>query len=283
MIIPARNEEAHLAEQLDALVAQEWDRPWEIVVVDNRSTDGTAAMVERYASAWPHVRLLRTGQRLGVSYARNVGVAGATGAAVAFCDGDDVVAEGWVRAIGEAVEEHGFVTGALELERLNPSTLAESRGRADEHRAPTFYGIFPSVHGNNFAIERDLWHLLGGYDEGIVAPSAEDVEFSLRAWLRGVSLFFEPSAVVHYRFRRRPGELFRQGRAYGACRPLVARRLYNATRRRPSRLAGWRSWVWLARHVPDVVSRDGRANWAWVAGNRWGHLAGSLRHRMLLL
>ena len=43
VIIPARNEEDRLGAQLDALIAQEWPGQWEIVVVDNGSTDGTAA------------------------------------------------------------------------------------------------------------------------------------------------------------------------------------------------------------------------------------------------
>ena len=54
VIVPCHNEESTLPEQLDALAAQEYDGDWEVVVVDNRSTDATAALVqERMANPDP--------------------------------------------------------------------------------------------------------------------------------------------------------------------------------------------------------------------------------------
>ena len=50
IIIPARNVAETLRVQLDALAAQEWDSAWEVVVVDNRSTDETPAIVREYAT-----------------------------------------------------------------------------------------------------------------------------------------------------------------------------------------------------------------------------------------
>ena len=55
IIIPSHNVADTLAEQLDALLDQRWDGEWEIVVVNNRSTDGTAALVEEYAAKHPRV------------------------------------------------------------------------------------------------------------------------------------------------------------------------------------------------------------------------------------
>jgi GT2 family glycosyltransferase len=192
------------------------------------------------------------------------------------------VGDGWVASIGNASADHPYVTGPLELGRLNSPSLANSRGRDDEHRLPTFYGLFPTAHGNNFAVRRDLWDEVGGSDESIV-KACEDVELSLRLWLAGVHLSFEPGAVVHYRYREKPAELFRQGVAYGEGRPLIARRLLDSTGLRPARGAGWRSWAWLVAHLPDAVHAERRAAWVWVAGNRWGHVRGSAQNRLLLL
>ena len=269
VVIPARNEAATISEQLGALSEQVWDRSWEVVVVDNGSTDTTVAIVD-------------ASRRAGLNYARNAGIEASLGRSFVLCDADDVVAPGWVAAMGRALEHRSLVTGPLELDRLNPKWLADSRGRGDERGLPSFHGIFPTVHGNNMGMQRAVWSELGRFDEDVLIGS-DDVELSMRAWLAGVEATFVPDAVVHYRYRPEPSALWRQGRNYGRSRPLVMRRLRERGVECPSRLAGWRSWLWLIAHVPDLRSAAGRAAWVWVAGNRVGQLEGSIRYRTIFL
>lgn len=281
VVIPAHNAAAFIGEQLGALAGQRWDGDWEVLVVDDRSSDGTRAEAERARRVLgQRLRIVRS-ERAGASAARNVGISLSRTDHVAFVDADDVVAEGWLAAMGSALRGSGFVTGPLELDRLNPAWLATSRGRATERGAPTFYGIFPYAHGCNLGVHRRLWEEVGGLDEGMVAT--EDIDLSLRMWLAGCPAVFEPGAVVHYRYRTAAGALWRQGLRYGRCRPLVARRLVDAGCPRPSSLAGWKSWVHLVRQLPTAGSAEGRALLAWTAGNRIGHVLGSLEHRTLLL
>jgi glycosyltransferase involved in cell wall biosynthesis len=83
IVVPVFNGERFLAECLDSLVAQ--DHPTiEIVVVDDGSTDGSAAVAARY----PEVRLLQRAHE-GVGATRNAGIAAATGSLIGFCDADD--------------------------------------------------------------------------------------------------------------------------------------------------------------------------------------------------
>ena len=282
VVIPARNEEWTLPAQLEALAAQKWSGTWEVVVADNGSTDGTADVVRRFGALDRRVRLVDAGARPGLSACRNAGAAAARGRSFALCDADDVVAEGWVAAVGDALRHHEFVTGPLELDRLNPRWLAATRGRGDERGVPTFYGVFPFAHGNNLGLQRATWERLGRFDEDF-PNGAEDIEFGLRAWHAGVPVHFVESAVVHYRYRGRPGQLWRQGTTYGRSRPLVRRRLKELHAPAPSPVAGWRSWLWLVRHFPALRSAEGRAAWVWVAANRVGHVQGSVRHRCLLV
>jgi len=282
VIIPARNEAETIGEQLDALLAQEWHGTWDVVVVDNRSTDATRAIVESYRHAPISVRVVSAFERPGLNYTRNVGVASTAATSVAFCDADDVVGAGWVAAMGSALERHEFVTGALELDRLNPGWLASSRGRGDERGRPSFYGIFPTAHGNNLGIRRETLTSIGGFDEE-VGLGVDDVEMSMRAWLRDVELVYVADAVVHYRYRSDPVLLWRQGRNYGRGRPLIRQRLGALGLPAPSPIAGWRSWAWLVRHLADVRTPEGRAVWTWVAGNRVGQIEGSIRHRSLMI
>lgn len=281
IIIPAHNEAGTISEQLDALAAQEWNGSWDVIVVDNQSTDATRSIVESYSQS-VDVRVVTAPKQLGINYARNVGVASTTATAMAFCDADDVVATGWVAQMGSALLRHELVTGALELDRLNPAWLADSRGRGDEHRCPTFYGIFPTAHGNNLGIRREAFSRIGGFDEEVLF-GADDVELSLRAWLDGIELVYLADAVVHYRYRSSAAQLWRQGRKYGRGRPFIRQRLGSLGLPTPSPIAGWRSWAWLFRHMTDVHTPEGRAVWTWVAGNRWGQIEGSIKYRSLLI
>lgn len=282
VVIPARNEALTISEQLAALAAQEWDGTWEIVVVDNGSTDSTVEIVEAQSRLDPRLRLVTAADRAGLNYARNTGIAQTLGASFALCDADDIVAPGWLAAMGNALRDHEMATGPLELDRLNPRWLADSRGRGDERGLPTFHGIFPTVHGNNMGMQRAAWEALGRFDEDVIIGS-DDVELSMRAWIAGLSVYFVVDAVVHYRYRPEPSALWRQGRNYGRSRPLVMRRLREQQLACPSRVAGWRSWAWLLTHSPDLRTREGRAAWVWVAGNRVGHLEGSIRYRSMFL
>ena len=123
VVIAAYDAADTLGEQLDALVDQEWSGGWEIVVVDNASTDATPDLVRAVAVEHPRVRLVRAVDGRGPAYARNAGARAAAGVALAFCDADDVVAPGWVAAMGAALAEHEFVCGPVELARLNPTWL----------------------------------------------------------------------------------------------------------------------------------------------------------------
>jgi glycosyltransferase involved in cell wall biosynthesis len=281
VVIPAHNEEDRLGEQLDALLAQDAGVDWEVVVVDNASTDGTADLVLRRATRCDRLRLVRADDRADKAYAINVGVAATSTPAIAFCDADDIVAPGWVDAMARALRAHDVVTGASELDRLNPPWLAESRGRSIEQPVGTFAGIFPTVRGNNHGVRRAAWERIGPLAEGFCG--AEDAEFSLRCWLHGVDIVGVPGAVVHYRYRSSARDLWRQGWAYGSQRPRVAALLREAGRQRPPRFAGWRSWAMLLVAVPGAVTRTGRARLAWIAGNRLGQAAGSIRHRTVML
>src|SRR5690349_1945599 len=103
IVIAARDAAATLGEQLDALATQVWDGTWEVLVVDNGSTDATCAIVRAAARQWPGLRLVEATDGVGPAYARNVGSRSATGRSLAFCDADDVVAPGWVAAMGGAL------------------------------------------------------------------------------------------------------------------------------------------------------------------------------------
>lgn len=86
IVVPAFNVSATLTETLDSLCAQTFN-DFEIIVVDDGSTDGTAALARAYPDA--RVRVVRQANR-GLAGARNTGIAEARGEIIGFCDSDDL-------------------------------------------------------------------------------------------------------------------------------------------------------------------------------------------------
>ena len=131
IVIPAHNEADTIGDQLNALSHQRWTGSWEIIVVDNGSTDGTATAAT-HPLLTGRLRVIRATNGASASYARNVGTQHSQAAAFAFCDADDLVGPSWVQAIGDALRKCPIVTGPNELDRLNPSWLADSRGKRNK-------------------------------------------------------------------------------------------------------------------------------------------------------
>ena len=104
VVIPVRDGADTIRRQLDALVAQ-LTPDVEIVVVDNGSTDTTAAVVESVAALHPAVRL-ESEPHGGANAARNHGIASSSGSLILLCDGDDEVAVNWIAAMRSVLETH---------------------------------------------------------------------------------------------------------------------------------------------------------------------------------
>jgi glycosyltransferase involved in cell wall biosynthesis len=277
VVIPVRDAADTIEAQLDALLGQDWDRPWEIVIVDNGSRDATATIVERYRSQDARVRLVDASDRPGVAHCRNVGIREACADAIAMCDADDVVRPGWVRTMGESLRTHELVTGPLDITTLNPDWVLETRGRAIADGPGQFFGIFEFAHSCNLGFRRDVVQRCGGFDEALAA--GEDVELSGRLWRAGVKLVYLDDAVVSYRYRTSRRGLWRQARSFGQVRPELFRRVERDGIHIPAedRRGRLRSWAYLARNVGLLASRSGRAKWVWVAAGNVGRLEGDLR------
>lgn len=105
VVVPAYNAEQYIEQTLDSLAAQTL-QDVEALVVDDGSTDGTAALTAQYALTHPFVRLLRQ-ENGGVSAARNHGLREAAGEYILFLDSDDTLTPDSLRAFVEALEDTG--------------------------------------------------------------------------------------------------------------------------------------------------------------------------------
>lgn len=285
VVIACLDGAATLGEQLDALVAQETPEPWEVVVSDNGSRDGSHELVREYAARFEHVRLVDSSDRSGLAHARNAGARAAAGRSVAFCDQDDRVAPGWLAAMVEALRRHELVAGRLEHDLLNEPWAIEVRGRPQtEHLLEYEPGWPPFAFGCTLGVRMQLHQRLGGFDERF-EKGAEDTDYCWRAQRAGANLVFVPEAVTHYRCRHNLGGVFRQARDYGESEVHVYakhRTLGLPPARRPLR-RGVRRWLATGRAFARARSRRELALALWMLGLGIGHALGSLEDRTPLL
>ncbi len=280
VVIPAYNAAATITAQLDAVLAQDVGEPFEVVVVDNMSTDATPSIVAERAAHDPRLRLVSATGARGPSHTRNVGVGAARGTRVACCDADDVVAPGWLHALGEALRSHGFVGGRLAFDLLNDETVVAGRGGA-ARAEPGQMGPVTFAHGCNFAIERGIYLAASGLDEHLIA--GEEVDLAIRLAGKGITVTTVPDAVIQYRYRTTRREQWDQSFEGGRVKPFLCRALRQQGFDAPSRLDGLRVYWWLLRTVPRLRDQATRMRWLWVLAQRSGQAAGCLRHRTLYL
>ncbi len=275
-----RNGGALLDEQLAALARQRIDRDWELVIVDNGSTDDSMRRVEKMADEFAHLTVVTANERAGLSYARNEGTKAARGAVIAFCDADDVVRPDWLVSLSEQVKPGTLVGGALAYDRLNDPVTAFWRdldGPMSE--LPIWFRHRPVVMGANFAITKADLERLGGFDETFTG-SSDEVDLCYRAYDNGIEVAFAPDAVVDYRLRNTIRAAARQQNGYGRANALLYRK-HRATipAPRPGELLYpyWR----LLRCLHHLVrGRALRGHWMCDAAYRRGRLSGSLEARV---
>ena len=113
VIVSTRNRAQLLRGCLESLLADRPARDWELILVDNGSTDDTASVVERCRARAEDVPLRYVvEERLGLSHARNRGVAEAEGDYLLFTDDDVLVQPGWVDALCDGFEDDGVAAVA---------------------------------------------------------------------------------------------------------------------------------------------------------------------------
>lgn len=189
VVVTVLNEERHVARLLTSLLDQE--PPFEVVVVDALSRDGTWEILTRFAA--DHPDQLRPLQKYGSrGIGRNTGVASARGEFVAFIDGDCFADSRWLHELRSGLRTADVVAGKTVA--LGPTRYAQLG------RVPLFLKdsdvTFPSC---NLAYRRSLFLGLGGFDPRFI--TAEDIDLNLRAVERGATISSVTTAVVYHQMR----------------------------------------------------------------------------------
>jgi len=198
IIIPAYNEERYLARCLDAIAAQT-RKPFEVIVVDNNSSDDTSKAAQKY----PFVTLLHE-PRQGRSFAQDTGFDKATGVILARIDADAVVPTDWIERISEFFESPGSLetawTGGAFFYNVRLPKLVSA---AYEWVGFTINGMLtghPSLWGSNMAIPSELWKQIRG-EVCTETNLHEDLDLSIHIHSKGFTVITDRKVKVGVELR----------------------------------------------------------------------------------
>jgi glycosyltransferase involved in cell wall biosynthesis len=271
VIIPCYNGESTLADQLDALAGQTWSEPWEVIVINNASTDRSREIALQYVDKIPNYRVVDAFERRGLSYARNTGVALAKAEAVVFCDADDVVAPGWLAAIGGAMEKYEFVASRFDYGKLNQNEGQDylSGNQASGLQQLWYPPYAYHAGGCGMAVTKRVHYAIGEFDENL--PRLADTDYCLRVERFGVPLQFIPEALVYIRNRPSNKGAYFQGRTWAKYNTLLYKKYRGEQMIRDPWTKYWKDWV---RVIKQGLRQGVTPKWAFRFGWQIGLLEG---------
>jgi glycosyltransferase involved in cell wall biosynthesis len=311
VVVPTRDRATRLAAALHALRRQTVEpERFEVVVVDDGSTDGTRELLDGLpGDDGPAVRAIRLSGN-GPAAARNAGWRAARAPLVAFTDDDCEPSPGWLEAVIQAAGESpgAIVQGATGPIPRESELLSRPFARTRRIDGPS-----PWFATCNIAYPRELLERLGGFDELFPEALGEDTDLGWRALEAGARAEFAPGALVHhavedlgpggymrhalrgadavYAFRRHPGLRARTLR-FGVFRNPALARLALAgvglMLARRSRIAAVLILPYLRNLLGRSIASGGRPALvpyllAYDLVQAYTSLRGSVRHRTLVL
>jgi glycosyltransferase involved in cell wall biosynthesis len=211
LVICTKNRASSLPSCLRALAATQFDpRGWELIVVNNGSTDRTEDVLQSFARNAPFRATVVNEPQPGQSRARNAGVRASHAPLVAFTDDDCYVARDFVTRVVEGFRnsKYGYIGGRVLLHDPSdaPETIKEDE--KPEEVAPHSIVQPGFIHGANMSFRREVWDTVGGFDP-LFGPGtrfvADDVDFLARASAAGWAGAYLPGPVVRHHHGRKPG------------------------------------------------------------------------------
>lgn len=193
VVMPAYNGAGHLRRSLKALAASTV-RPWEILVVDDGSTDDTHDVAESFGA-----RVLKVAGPNGPAEARNIGALATTGEIVLFIDADVCVAPDTLQRIVKSFEKDPAlcaVIGAYDSFPSAPDFLSQYRNLMHSFVHGSHAREVPTFWTGCGAIRRDIFLGHGGFSIGYRRPAIEDIELGYRLSRSGCRIFLDPEIQV---------------------------------------------------------------------------------------
>jgi glycosyltransferase involved in cell wall biosynthesis len=219
IVIPTRYRPAYLEVALASLMRQDLDRPYEVVVVDDGSTDATASVVSAHGATY-----IRHERPRGPNAARNTGIHATAAPLIVFLDDDVEAPPGWLRAVVEGAGRYADAEafgGPIRARFEGPTP--RSCGREKPPITTLDLGCddleVQMVWSANLAVRRGAFERVGPFDEAIVMPGGDEEEWLLALHGAGGRIVYLANAGLDHRRAGRDARL-----------PALARASYHRGR-----------------------------------------------------
>lgn len=216
IIIPVYNDPDGLQSTVESLLVQSIDRDYEIIIVDNDSTDATGDIAAEYAENEPLVKVGIENEIQGSYAARNRGLELATGSTIVFLDADVTADPGWLTGGMRAMES---LDASYMGVKVKVVPVGEPPSVAEQYQMAKGFPVESYIRRDSFAptcslfVTRSLIDRVGNFDAGLV--SGGDVEFGHRVGEHGFDLCYTDDIVSIHPARETVNELLEKNARVG--------------------------------------------------------------------
>jgi len=222
VIIPVYNAEKLIADCLIALLNQNIDfSKYEIIVVDDGSSDNTAKIVEIFKD----VQLIIQKNR-GPAAARNEGVRHAKGDIVVFTDSDCIPNKNWIEQMIMPFRDNKEIIGVKGAYRTNQKELAARFVQIeyeDKYDLLCKNKYIDFIDTYSAAFKKEVFNKFGGYNISFPVACAEDVELTFRMFSKGYKMVFNSNAIVYHSHPKTFSDYFKKKYKFAYWRMLAVK------------------------------------------------------------
>ena len=204
---------------------------FEVIVVNDGSRDDTGRICLDMKNEMANLRYLPAEENLGISIARNRGIANAAGKYVLFTDDDCIAARNWVERMCAALDNEQIAAGAVASDPGAFLTLCHNIAQFHPFLPGRPGGPIEFIAGANLGVRRNVIAELNGFREDMLL--AGDMDLILRARMKGYGAVFFPDAVVTHAPNRKTTSSLMEYAARHAAVTIVLRQEYSALLRTP--------------------------------------------------
>jgi len=196
VVITTKNEEKNIGDLLESLVIQE--KPFEVVIVDSESRDGTQNIIKKYAEKHDEIKLyIKRGKR---GECMNYAVKKAKGGFIVFLGADCIVDKSWLKEI-KKMSQCDIMMGKI----IN---VGSSRFKGLERMELYHKGYEITYPGCNTGYKKDVFENINGFDPWFV--TAEDIDLNYRAVNAGYKIVHNKNVVIYHKIRNTFSGIFKQ-------------------------------------------------------------------------
>ena len=209
LVICTRNRAAQLSDCLETILHIECEDAWELVIVDNGSTDNTSIIIEQFRDSFSGQLTVEIEALPGLSRARNRGWRSANGDIIAFTDDDCYPDPKFLQTLIECFEEDpnlGFVGGRILLHDPTDYRITFQESEQRQEVLPCSFINAGFIQGSNFAFRKRAIESVNGFDELLGAGTrfaSEDVDILARMSAKGWFGCYDPRPLVYHHHRRK--------------------------------------------------------------------------------